>query len=318
MDAAIRCHGLTKRYGQVYAVSDLDLEVPKGSVFGFLGPNGSGKTTTIRLLTGLARPTAGHAEVAGVDPAHGGMELRQRISHQDQESRLYGFMSGRELLRFVGRLFGLHGQQLDSRVDEVLARTGISDAANRRIAGYSGGMRQRLNLAQALVSRPSVLFLDEPASSLDPAGRREVLDLLADLRGEVTVFMSSHILEDVEKVCDRVGIIDRGRLVADGELAELQAHYAKPVFLVELEPGQTAAEAELLDRLERAPLTTGVGRDGSTIRVAVSDAAGASPRLLAILAESGLAVARFERVQPSLEEVFLQLVPQRAAPVQDS
>jgi ABC-2 type transport system ATP-binding protein len=309
LDAAIACHGLVKRYGNITALDHLDLEVPAGSLFGFLGPNGAGKTTTIRLLTGLAWPTSGRAVVAGLDPARGDIQLRRRISHQDQQSKLYGWMRGRELLEFVGRLFGFRGADLRSRVDEVLEKTGLVEAAGRRVAGYSGGMRQRLNLAQALMNRPQVLFLDEPASSLDPAGRHDVLDLLADLRGQVTVFMSSHILEDVEKVCDRVGIIDRGRLVTHATMTELQARYAEPVFTIELEPGQAAAGADLVTVLEKSPLVEGITRTGPLLRLAVSDASRAGPEILRILATSGVHIARFERVRPSLEDVFLRLVP---------
>jgi ABC-2 type transport system ATP-binding protein len=309
LEAAIVCHGLVKRYGNITALDHLDLEVPAGSLFGFLGPNGAGKTTTIRLLTGLAWPTSGRAIVAGIDPASGDIQLRQRISHQDQQSKLYGWMKGRELLEFVGRLFGFRGPDLRSRVDEVLEKTGLVEAAGRRVAGYSGGMRQRLNLAQALMNRPQVLFLDEPASSLDPAGRHDVLNLLADLRGQVTVFMSSHILEDVEKVCDRVGIIDRGRLVVDASMADLQARFAEPVFAIELEPGQPTAQTALLAALDQSALVEGVGRDGPVIRVAVSDASRAGPEILRILATSDVHVARFERLRPSLEDVFLRLVP---------
>jgi ABC-2 type transport system ATP-binding protein len=314
LEAAIVCHGLVKRYGEIIALDHLDLEVPAGSLFGFLGPNGAGKTTTIRLLTGLAWPTSGRAVVAGLDPARGDIRFRQLISHQDQESRLYGWMKGRELLELVGRLFSLRGSDLKSRVDEVLEKTGLVEAARRRVAGYSGGMRQRLNLAQALMNRPQILFLDEPASSLDPAGRHEVLNLLADLRGQVTVFMSSHILEDVEKVCDRVGIIDRGRLVVAATMTELQTRFAEPVFAIEFEPGQAAAESQLVTALEQMPLVGGVGRDGSVLRVAVNDAAQAGPEILRILATSGVHVARFERLRPSLEDVFLQLVPRQRPP----
>ncbi len=312
MEPAIVCHGLVKRYGTVTALDHLDLEVPAGSLFGFLGPNGAGKTTTIRLLTGLAWPTSGRATVAGIDPASGDIQLRQRISHQDQQSKLYGWMiEGRELSRVRRSTSSASAQDLTSRsrVDDVLEKTGLVDAAGRRVGGYSGGMRQRLNLAQALINRPEVMFLDEPASSLDPAGRHEVLDLLANLRGQVTVFMSSHILEDVEKVCDRVGIIDRGRLIADATMAELQARFAEPVFAIELEPGQPTAQTDLLAALDQSPLVEGVGRDGPVLRVAVSDASRAGSEILRILAASDVHVARFERLRPSLEDVFLRLVP---------
>jgi ABC-2 type transport system ATP-binding protein len=306
--SAVRCERLTKRYGTTTALDALDLEVPRGALFGFLGPNGAGKTTTIRILAGLARPTSGKAIVAGFDAAQDSIELRQRVSHQDQESKLYGWMSGRELLRFVGRLFGLGGRDLGSRVDEMLEKTGLVEVANRRIAGYSGGMRQRLNLAQALLNRPEVLFLDEPASSLDPAGRHDVLELLAGLRGQVTIFMSSHILEDVEKVCDRVGIIDHGRLLANSSMPELQARFAEPLFAIELDPGQAAAAAEITAALERSAVVRSVRREAGTFRVIVKDAPQASADILRILATAGASVSLFERQRPSLEDVFLRLV----------
>ncbi|MHB8571904.1 MAG: ABC transporter ATP-binding protein [Candidatus Dormibacteria bacterium] len=309
MESAIVCEGLTKRYDSITAVGALDLQVPRGCVFGFLGLNGAGKTTTIRMLTGLARPTSGRAMVAGHDPARGELAFRHRISHQDQQARLYGWMTGRELVEFAGRLFGLSGPTLRARVDEALGRTDLADAAARRVAGYSGGMRQRLNIAQALVNHPSVMFLDEPASSLDPAGRHDILDLLAELRGEVTIFMSSHILADVERVCERVAIIDHGKLVVEATIAELQGRYAEPVFAIEFEPGQPDAERTFLTALGHSTLVAGVARDGAEVRVNVTDAVAAGPEILRLLAHHQVHVARFERVRPSLEDVFLRLVP---------
>jgi ABC-2 type transport system ATP-binding protein len=218
-------------------------------------------------------------------------------------------MSGRELLQFAGRLFGLRGARLEARVDEVLALAGLTGAARRRVSGYSGGMRQRLGLAQALLHEPELLFLDEPVSALDPAGRHEVLELLAGLRGRVTVFMSSHILADVERVCDRVGIIDRGRLVVESSVAELQARFAQPIFVIELEPGHDADRAPLVAALEAVPLVGAVGLDGAEIRVATDDPMRAGPEVLRVLAAREVQVARFERLRPSLEDIFLRLVP---------
>jgi ABC-2 type transport system ATP-binding protein len=243
-----------------------------------------------------------------LDPARDGGQLRSRISHQDQHSRLYGWMTGRQLLDTVGRLFGLSGRALRTRVDEVLDLTGLVEAASRRVGGYSGGMRQRLNLAQALINRPQVMFLDEPASSLDPAGRHEVLNLLATLRGQVTVFMSSHILEDVEKICDRVGIIDHGRLIVDSTIGELQSRFAEPVFTIELEPGQGEADG-LVAALKQVNIVTAVTRELPVLRVTVADASQAGPELMRVLATSGVNVARFERVRPTLEDMFLRLIP---------
>jgi len=301
----VSTHGLTKRYRLDVALDHLDLDVPAGCVFGFLGPNGAGKTTTLRLLTGLARPTEGSATVAGIDATTGGRALAERIGALDQDPRYYGWMTGRELLVFVGRLHGLDGIALRSRVDEVLESIGLIDAANRRIGGYSGGMRQRLGIGQAMLPRPSVLFLDEPVSSLDPAGRRDVLELIGRLRGTCTVFMSTHILNDVERVCDRVGILNHGRLVTEAPMEELLASHARPILELDPEPDQDAA---LVATVRGQAWTRDVRVDHGLVRVFVTDADRAATEMLPLVVASGVRLGRFERVRPTLEDVFLALV----------
>lgn len=304
----VSTRGLTKRFRLDVALDRLDLDVPAGCVFGFLGPNGAGKTTTLRLLTGLARPTAGSATVAGIDSTTGGRALAERIGSLDQDPRYYGWMTGRELLTFVGRLHGLDGATLRARVDEVLETIGLVDAARRRIGGYSGGMRQRLGIGQALLPRPAVLFLDEPVSSLDPAGRRDVLELIGSLRGTCTVFMSTHILNDVERVCDRVGILDHGRLVTEAPMDELLASHARPILELDPEPDQDAAVAALAATVRGQAWTRDVRVEDGLIRVFVTDTERAAVELLPLVVASGVRLARFERVQPTLEDVFLALV----------
>jgi len=304
----VSTRGLTKRYRLDVALDDLDLDVPAGCVFGFLGPNGAGKTTTLRLLTGLARPTAGSATVAGIDATTGGRALAERIGALDQDPRYYGWMTGRELLTFVGRLHGLDGAALRARVHEVLETIGLVDAAKRRIGGYSGGMRQRLGIGQAILPRPSVLFLDEPVSSLDPAGRRDVLELIGRLRGTCTVFMSTHILNDVERVCDRVGILDHGRLVTEAPMDELLASHARPILELDPEPDQDAAVAALAATVRAQAWTRDVRVEHGLIRVFVTDAERAAAEVLPLVVTSGVRLARFERVRPTLEDVFLALV----------
>jgi ABC-2 type transport system ATP-binding protein len=304
----VSTRGLTKRYRLDVALDDLDLDVPAGCVFGFLGPNGAGKTTTLRLLTGLARPTAGSATVAGIDATTGGRALAERIGALDQDPRYYGWMTGRELLTFVGRLHGLDGAPLRARVEEVLETIGLVDAAKRRIGAYSGGMRQRLGIGQAMLPRPAVLFLDEPVSSLDPAGRRDVLELIGRLRGTCTVFMSTHILNDVERVCDRVGILDHGRLVTEAPMHELLASHARPILELDPEPDQDAAVAALAATVRGQAWTRDVRVEHGLIRVFVTDAERAAAEVLPLVVTSGVRLARFERVRPTLEEVFLALV----------
>lgn len=308
MGSAISCRDLTKRYGDVLALDHLSLEVPSGSIFGFLGPNGAGKTTTLRLLTGLTFPDSGSATIAGMDIATGGVNLHRRISFLDQSPQYYGWMRGRELLAFVGEIFGLRGAALRARVDEVLALTGLTEGANRRIGGYSGGMRQRIGLAQALINRPEVLFLDEPVSSLDPEGRHDILEVIAGLRGESTIFMSSHVLADVERVCDAVAIINHGRLVVSSPVAELQDRYAQPVFTFEPEPGQDAQVQGLIAALRETGWAGDVVQEHGSIRVLARDTEAARREILGLLAAHHVEVQRFERGRPSLEDIFLRLV----------
>jgi len=240
---AIRTSALVKSYerGKVLALNNLDLAVPEGSVFGFLGPNGAGKTTAIKILTGLVEPTSGEAGVAGEPVGNASARLRAQIGYLSQEPRFYPWMTGRELLVFAGRLFGTGAGTAGRRADELLEMSGLARAARRRVGGYSGGMVQRLGIAQAIVSAPRILFLDEPCASLDPLGRRDVLEFIARLHGRTTVLMSTHILEDVERVCDTVGIIDRGRMVATAETGELGRRFAAPVVELEFETAGAAA-----------------------------------------------------------------------------
>ena len=307
VNTAVSCRGLTKRYGDVLALDALTLDVPAGAVFGILGPNGAGKTTLLRLLTGLAHPTAGEATVAGLSVTAQASAVHQHIGFLDQSPQFYSWMRGRELVTFVGELFGLRGAELRTRVDETLALTGLTDAANRRIGGYSGGMRQRLGLAQALVNRPEVLFLDEPASSLDPAGRHEILAAIAGLRGTATVCMSTHILADVERVCDTVAILNHGRLLVSAPVAELQERYAQPAFELELDINQGDAAGRLVAALRGEPWAGSVARHGDVVRVIAGDTAAAGREILPLVAASGVQVQRFERVRPDLEDIFLRL-----------
>jgi ABC-2 type transport system ATP-binding protein len=305
---AIETRGLGKDFGSVTALRQLDLAVPAGSIFGFLGPNGAGKTTTIRLLTGLARPTRGSATVDGVPVGATDGVLQRRIGSLDQDPRFYGWMRGVELLDMVARLHGLAGQERRSRVGEVLEIIGLADAARRRIGTYSGGMRQRLGIGQAILNRPSVLFLDEPVSSLDPEGRRDVLEIIERLRGTATVVLSTHILTDVERVCDRVAILNYGSLVIEAPISELLERHAQPVYEIDPEPGQPDAMDRLWASLSGQPWVRDLRVDHGVLRVFVRDPAVAGSALLPLLAATGVALAGFERARPSLEDVFLHLV----------
>jgi ABC-2 type transport system ATP-binding protein len=304
---AIECRRLTKRFGSLVALDHLELAVEPGIVFGFLGPNGAGKTTALRLLTALARPTDGSASIAGVPVGDGEPNRRGLIGYLDQDPRFPTWMTGRELLELIGSLYGMRGGALRDRVAETLELVGLADAAKRRIGGYSGGMRQRLGLGQAILNRPPVLLLDEPVSALDPEGRHDILAAIRALAGSSTVLFSTHILSDAERVCDRVAILDHGRLLTEAPVSELLERYAQPVYRLEPETGQEAKVALLEASLRRVPGVTEVLATHDGLRVLTDDPAQSGLAVLAAVVELGVTLATFERLRPSLEEVFLRL-----------
>ena len=303
----IVCKNLSRRYGDIDALKPLDLSVPAGSVFGFLGRNGAGKTTTIRLFTGLARPTSGRAWVNGVETTAANSTARQAFGYLPQQPAFYEWMTARELLDYIGRIFGLPAGERKQRVEAMLELVGLTDAAKRRINGYSGGMRQRLGIAQALLHNPPVLFLDEPTSALDPAGRYAVLELIESLRGQVTVFLSSHILADVERVCDTIGIIRQGELLLVSGRDELLAQYATNTILLELDRAHLERLESLTGDLAGREWVAGVNQEDNQVRVAVTDPAAARQAIMPLVVQHEVVLTRYEWVRPSLEEIFLHL-----------
>ncbi len=306
-DAAIRCEGLTRRFGKVLALDNLNLEVRRGSVFGLLGPNGAGKTTTIKLLTGLLRPTGGRAYIAGEEIRVERTRARGLFGYLPEDPVFYGWMTARELLTYAGHLFGIPDRVLKPRVEDLLDLTGLKPVANRKVGGFSRGMRQRLGLAQALVNDPPVLILDEPASALDPLGRHEVLALIQRLRARdgMTIFMSTHILADVERTCDTVAIIDRGRLLTVADQGELRRRYAVPVFAAVV-AGEEADIRALHARLQSMPWAEHVERSNDTLRVFANDEDAARRELPVAITSSPVILLRYEVGMSSLEDAFLR------------
>jgi len=300
----IQIENLVKTYGTVRALDGLSLQVEAGAVYGFLGPNGAGKTTTMRILTGLARPDSGKVTILDQVLGQPGVDIRPLIGVMPEEPAFYGWMTAREYLRdLMAPLYGMAPKAARQRTDELLETVDLKKAARRRIQGFSRGMRQRLGLAAALVHKPPILLLDEPVSALDPAGRKEVLELIETLRGQTTILLSTHILADVERVCDVVGIINQGRLVLQEGREALLARYAQPLFEIEVDNGfgTWAEEAQTL------PCVKSLSLVDHTARLLVNDVELAQTVLMSSLASSGLLVRRFEIVQPSLEDIFLRL-----------
>ena len=302
---AIELLGLSKRFGETLALDRVDLVVQPGQVFGFLGRNGAGKTTALRILSGLARPTSGTAQVLGHDVTHAPDTVRARIGFLPDVPGFYPWMTAREYLEFAGRLFGLDQPTLDARAGTLLEMAGLASVTTR-VGGFSRGMKQRLGIAQALINAPSLLMLDEPTSALDPIGRREVLEMVASLRGRTTVFFSTHILADVERVCDAVAILERGRIVASAQIAELTARASADRLIVEVESdgAAVAIAAALAGRAWVRSLET----TEQTLRLTVSDLPAAQREIPAAIVAAGAALRRFETEEASLEEVFVELV----------
>ncbi len=307
--AVIATDGLSKDYDGVEALRDVRLTVPRNAIVGFLGPNGAGKSTAIRLLLGLARPTAGTATVFGLDSVRDSLDIRRRVGYLAQDPRFDGHLTAREILDFTARFFYRGSSSaIAARVAETLELVGLVDRADRPVGGFSGGERQRLGLAQAQVNRPDLLILDEPAAALDPLGRRDVLEVMERLRSQTTIFYSTHILDDVERVSDRVVILDRGRVVADSPTADL-LHDGHAAFEVTVR-GDGAAVASRLRREAWAADVSCTPRDGDAlVRLHAADVELAEARLLrTVLAIDGTVVTAFGRRQFRLEDAFLELV----------
>lgn len=302
---AIELDHLTRVYGTTRAVDDLSLVVPAGSIYGFLGPNGAGKSTTLRMLAGLDFPTGGSARILGHDVVRDAAAVRLITGVLPDVPGFYAWMTAHDVLTMAGRLFELPNQLLKERSEIVLDLAGLTDVKGP-VGAYSRGMKQRLGIAQALINAPPVLLLDEPTSALDPLGRKDVLDVISALAGRTTVFFSSHILDDVERVCDRVAILDHGKILLESSIVDLRSSSTSQRISIEL---ATAVEAEKLAReLRGESWANQIDRRLDRVECTTSDLALAQQRIPALIAESKLSLRKFEIEERSLEDVFVDLV----------
>ena len=304
-DNSIDAHGLVRKFKKgPLAVDGLDLHVDPGEIYGFLGPNGAGKSTTVHMLTTLLPPTAGTARVAGYDVVHEGPKVRKAIGAALQEAALDPFLTGREHMRLQTTMHGITGEERRRRSDELLARVGLTEAADRKVKGYSGGMKRRLDLALALVHGPRVLFLDEPTTGLDIQSRTalwEEVGRLAKQEG-VTVFLTTQYLEEADVLADRVGIIDHGRIVAEGTPEQLKAEIAcSTVEAVPSDPSQRGAMAAVLERFGEP--TTGFGP--SSVAVQLTSTNGNLAEIVRALDAESVGVSQLQIHEPTLDDVFL-------------
>jgi len=300
----ISCKNLVKEFKSVQALKGVNFSIEGNGCFGFLGGNGAGKTTTIRILAGLAKPTLGEVKVLGYDIVKDKEKILKSISYLPQHPAFYDYMTGEKWMHFIGELYGFDKQLIKERTEELLKKCGIWDARNRQISGYSGGMKQRLGLAQSLINKPKLLFLDEPVSALDPIGRHEVLTLLLELKKEMAIFMSSHILEDVEKIADEIIIIDKGEIILSSTIEDLKASYTHPIISFELlEPVENLSSI-----LKNENWIVSIQEVSNHYKINVREIDIAKIHLPKVLHNAGAIITKYEIESSSLEDIFLRLV----------
>lgn len=306
----IETNGLGKSFGDVQALQNVNLKVPRNSIFGFLGPNGAGKTTLMKILLGLCQPTIGSGSIFGYDIVKDSIAIRERIGYLPQHPRFIEQMTSRENLLFTAKFF-FKGPKanLKHRCDEMLELVGLEDKANRPIKGFSGGEKQRLGIALAQINYPDMLILDEPASALDPLGRQAVLDVMARLRKHTTIFYSTHILNDVQRVSDTVAILNKGQLVTSGPIGQIMNRKDGVVYTVAVK-GESNTVGKRLNELSWVTDTSVTHHEGiSNWQISINNETVAEKDLLRfVLADPAVTVAEFNRKKYDLEDVFMEFV----------
>ncbi len=295
---------VSKSFGSLSVLKDLSFSVPEGSVFGFIGKNGAGKTTTMKTILGFLPVSGGEIKVCGEKVRFGETHTNRYIGYLPDVPEYYGYMRPKEYLKLCGQIIGLSSREISRQTDELIALVGL-EGVNRKIAGFSRGMKQRLGIAQALIGEPRLLICDEPTSALDPVGRREILDILHKIKDRTTIVFSTHILSDVERICDTVGILNNGSLALQGTLADIRGRYRQNSVRIEL---ATPADAnQLMPVLSGLPAATNVEAAGSALTVNLHTAAGGADVLAAVAAKHA-PVIRYEMLEPTLENVFMEVI----------
>lgn len=301
----LQLEAVTKRFGSTTAIDSLSMSVPEHSVFGFIGKNGAGKTTTMKMILGFLKPDAGTIRVCDETVRFGNTKTNKYIGYLPDVPSFYGYMKPKEYLRMCGGLVGLSEDMIKERTDTLLHLTGL-EGIERRIKGFSRGMLQRLGIAQALLNEPRLLICDEPTSALDPVGRKEILDILDIARERTTIIFSTHILSDVERICDRIGVIDRGRLVLSGSLQDLKEQYRSDSVLLEFKSG-TDLEG-LVKQVRVVPDVVDVTVSENALSVELKNIDVTGRKILEVVLSQHMPLLRYEVAEPTLERVFLEAV----------
>ena len=291
---------LVKRYGETKAVKGISFTIDEGRCVSLLGANGAGKTTTLKMLSGLLEPTSGSISFQGAKQK----DIRQFIGYLPQYPSFFNWMSGKEFLVFSAELAKMNRKEAEKRSEELLERVGLIDAKKRKIGGYSGGMKQRLGLAQALIHRPKLLILDEPVSALDPIGRREVLDMMREIKQETTILFSTHVLHDAQEISDDIIIINEGDIAIIGELENVMEQYRQPIIQIEFD----SDASEWLNKIKSYSFVSEVNIQGNVANIGVTDMANGRHILLNEIVNQNLPIRKFELAQTTLEDLFMKVV----------
>ena len=302
----LKLTNVTKSFGARMVVKDLSLSVEEHSIYGFIGKNGAGKTTTMKLILGLLKPDSGEIRVCGETVTYGNTKTNRFIGYLPDVPEFYGYMKPSEYLELCGGISGMEKEAVHRRSEELLQMVGLS-GEDRRISGFSRGMKQRLGIAQALLGKPRLFICDEPTSALDPLGRRDILDILKQVSAHTTVLFSTHVLADVERICDHVGLLDGGRLILDGELERLREQERRDSVSVEVMPEYDHME-ELKAAFKELPVVTDVLLKEHHLTVQLRNAAGAGSQIIKYLTDHQVPVRKYEVEEPTLENLFMEAV----------
>lgn len=298
--AVIKTNNLTKRFKSIAAVENLEISVPEGSIYGFLGPNGAGKTTTIKMLTGFLKPDSGDFEINDEKINFGNTSYMKNIGLLPDVPSYYKYMTGQEFLKMCA-----HFQKCTtSGIPGLLKITGLEKAKDRKLGSYSRGMSQRLGIAQALVNNPSILILDEPVSALDPMGRKEILDMLESLKGEKTIFFSTHILSDVERICDHAAIINEGKLVLEGSINDISKLGGNGRIIVSIDSPDDLLSAHF----STAAWVKEFTYNGAEYSIEPTEGTDAGKAIPVLLADIGVSIKKYIHEKPTLEDIFVKAV----------
>lgn len=301
----LRIEHLSKNFGTHQVINDLSFCVPEHSVFGFIGQNGAGKTTTMKMVLGLLKPAGGSITVCEEQVTYGQTKTNHFIGYLPDVPEFYNYMRPWEYLKLCGEITGMHDGDIKAKSDELLTLVGLENV-NKKIGSFSRGMKQRLGIAQALLNSPRLLICDEPTSALDPIGRKEILDILLQVKGKTTVLFSTHILSDVERICDRVALLHEGKLALSGTMTEIKAQHKRDGLLIEFSSNgdmQTFITSE-----QMKPFLADVEQAGMSIVLHTHDVSMTESVVIAVLGEKNLLPSRLEVLEPTLESLFMEVV----------